>query len=130
MGGCPGFTGRELFSSGQRGARERGAKHLSWRIAVVSHCVVLSQQVVPHGNRVGSPLQTYLVFRNRGLRGQIVHQMMSLRHEVLAAADVLEVEEIREMGCERRVDEQNLFARLRMGEHNRVLSPGFFAAIA
>ncbi|MCY1173739.1 hypothetical protein D9M73_139140 [compost metagenome] len=85
---------------------------------------MLAQQVVPHRDRVGSPLQTHLVFRNRGLGNQVIQQSIGFWLEVLAAADVLEGVKVREMGGERRIDEQHLFARLRMDKHNRVLSDG------
>ena len=82
---------------------------------------MLDLEIVPHGDRVVPPLQADLILGDRCLRRQIGHQVMGFRHEVLAVPNVLEVEEIREMGRECRVHEQDLFARLRVGEHNRML---------
>ena len=120
----PGNAGGNRSLPGQRAPG-------GWReeASFLAHCrsqrlSSVEPEVVLHGNRVRSPLESYLVFRNRGLRGRVAHQLMRLRHEVLAVPDVRGVEEVREIGRERPVDEQDRFARRGMDKHNRVLSGG------
>ena len=58
----------------RRIADDAGTFHLAMAGRVVHHRIVLCVAVVPNSNAVGLPAPAHLVFRNHGLRDQVLQQ--------------------------------------------------------